>query len=124
MMIAINVILCHFHRFQLLQAGFLSYLVLPLISIMLKMTYISDIPHITYFIADMLKVSEQNVKGNGRTCVTQMRVAIYSGATYIHAYMRCMQWGESFFLSAQCVVNNQISHNHFYYRFKINMSSM
>ena len=51
MMVAIRIVLHHLHRLQLLQAGFLSDLVLALIRIVLQVTYVRDIPHVAHLIA-------------------------------------------------------------------------
>ena len=90
LMIAVGVILCYLHWFQLFQTGLLFYLVVALICIVLQMAYVSDIPHIAHLIAQMLKISEQNVERYGWSCMSQMRVAVNCRTANIHTYIWCM----------------------------------
>ena len=67
LMVAVGVVLCHLHGFQLLQTGLLGYLVLTLVGIVLQVAYIGDVAHIAYFVADMLQIAEHHVESDGRT---------------------------------------------------------
>ena len=49
--VAVGVILHHLHRFELLEARFLSNLIFAFVRIALQVSYISDITHITHLIA-------------------------------------------------------------------------
>ncbi len=83
--IAVEKILHHLHRLELLEASFLSNLVFAGIGIMLKMTYISDVTDIAHLISKMLEIAEKDIEGDGGTRMTKMRVSIYCGAADIHA---------------------------------------
>ena len=50
------------------------------------MAHIGDVPHIAHLVAQMAKVAEDDVEGNGRARVAQVRVAVDRGAADIHAY--------------------------------------
>ena len=105
LVVAVGVILRHLHRFQLFQARFLGNLVLALICIVLQVAYIGDIAYVAYFISQMLQVTEEQVECNGRTGVTQVRVAIDGRSADVHAHMRGVQRFEYFLCPAQCVVD-------------------
>ena len=49
-MVAVSIVLRHLHRLQLLQPGFLLYLVIALVGIMFHMAYICDVPHIAHLV--------------------------------------------------------------------------
>ena len=66
-MVAIGIILHHFHWLQLIQPCFFGYFILSRIGIIFQMPHIGNIPYITDFIPQMHEVPEQNIKGNGRT---------------------------------------------------------
>ena len=63
----IKVLLNHLHRFEMFEACFFLYLILTLISIIFKMTYISYVPDITDLIPKMCKIAEQQVEGDCRS---------------------------------------------------------
>src|SRR5574344_1912332 len=98
-MIAICVILRNLHWFKLFKTSFLLNLVIALISIMLKMTYISDIANISHLIALMFKIAEQYVESYRRTCMSKMRVTINSRSADIHTNIRSSQRFEQLFMS-------------------------
>ena len=66
LMVAVGVVLGNLHGFQLLQTGFLGNLVLALVGIMLQMAYIRNVAYIAHFIAQMLQITKQQIKGDGR----------------------------------------------------------
>ena len=68
--IAVHIILYHFHGLQLFQAGLFGNLVLSIIRIVLQMTYIGDVTDITYLVTQMGKITEQDIESNGRTCMS------------------------------------------------------
>ena len=103
--VAVGVILCHFHRLQLFQAGFLGYLVLAFVGIVFQMAHVGDIAHIAHLIAQVLEVAEQQVERDGRACVSQMRVAVDGGAADVHPHVGGVQGFENFFLPVQGVVD-------------------
>src|SRR5574344_6511 len=50
----VGIILCHLHRFKLFETRLLRYLVLTLVSIMLQMSHIGYVAHITHFVTYVL----------------------------------------------------------------------
>ena len=67
MMIAVGVILRYLHRLKLFQACLLLNLVVAFVGIMLKMSHVGDVAHIAHLISQMLEITEEDVKRDGRT---------------------------------------------------------
>ena len=110
--IAIGVELSHFHRFELLQTSLLRDLVLALVGIVFEVTYVGDITHVAHLVALRFEVTEQQVEGDCGAGVTQMRIAIYGGATDIQPYKWRVVGCELLFLARKSVVKHQFSfHN-------------
>ena len=105
--IAVGVILRYLHWLKLLQACLLLDLVVAVVCIVLQVSHIGDVAHIAHLVADMLEITEQNVEGDGRTCVSEMWIAVDSGAAYIHAHVWSMQRLEQLLLSGERIVDNQ-----------------
>ncbi|MNL73110.1 hypothetical protein D3C87_1985230 [compost metagenome] len=82
-----------FHGLQFLQQGFLTYFIFCLSSFFFKVTCISDITYITYFITKMLQVAVYHIKSNIRPGMSQMRLTGNSRTTYIQTDMA---WGYGF----------------------------
>ena len=61
-MVAVGVVLCHFHRLELLKACLLGNLVLAGVGVVLQVTHIGDVAHVAHLIAQVLEVAEQHVK--------------------------------------------------------------
>ena len=77
------------------------------VSVVLKMTYVGDVAHVSDLVAQMLQIAEEYVECYCRTCVTKMCVAIDSRAADIHSYVRSMKRFEAFFLAVQSIVYEQ-----------------
>ena len=107
-MIAVQIVLYHLHRFELLYARFFGYLVFAFIGIVLKMSYIGYVAYITHFIAEVTEIAVKNVECYGRTCMSEMTFAIYCRTAYIHAYTSFMYWYEAFFVAGNGVVYRQV----------------
>ena len=105
MMIAIGVILCYLHRFELFEASFLLYLVVTLVGIMLEVAHIGDITYITHLIAEMLEITEKDIECDCRTGMSKMRIAIYGRSADIHSDIWRMYRFETLFLSAERIIN-------------------
>ena len=60
-----------------------------------------------HLVAQVLQIAEENIEGDGRTGVAQMRIAVDGGAADIHAHVRGVQRLEAFFLSCQCIVDDK-----------------
>ena len=102
---AIRVVLRHFHGLELFQASLLGNLVLSLIRIMLQMTNVRDVSHITHLVADMLEITEKQVERDGRPSVSEVRITIDSRAADIHADSSRIERFEEFLLPAQGIIN-------------------
>ena len=59
LVVAVDVVLCHFHRFELLQTGFLCDFVFAVIRIMFQMAYVGDIAYVTHLVAYVGEVTEK-----------------------------------------------------------------
>jgi hypothetical protein len=55
----------------------------------------------------MLQIAEHDVEGDGRPCMTQMRVAIDCWTADVHADIRGMKGFEALFLTGERIVDNQ-----------------
>ena len=93
-MVAVSVILCHFHGLELLEACLLGNLVLALISIVLEVAYVGNVAHIAHLVAQLLQVAEKHVERDRRPGVSQMGVAIDRGAADVHAHHRLIEGHE------------------------------
>ncbi len=100
----IGIILGHLHGFQLLQPCFLGYFVLAFVGIMLQMPHIGNISHIAHLVAQIAQITEEQVKRYGRTCMTQMGIAINRWAAYIHAHTPFMQGLEKFLSTRKRII--------------------
>ena len=106
-MVAVGVVLCHFHGLELLEARLLGNLVLALVGVMLEMADVGDVAHVAHLVAQLLQVAEQHVEGNGRTGMTQVRVAIDRGAADVHAHHRLVQRHEVLLASGEGIVDEK-----------------
>ena len=110
--VADGVVLHHFHRFQLLQTGFLSDFVFAFVSVVFQVAYIGNVTNVAHFISQLLEVAEQDIEGDGRTSVSQVCVAIYSRTAYVHAHMRGIERNKLLFSATKSIINGQfIFHN-------------
>ena len=94
---AVGVILRHFHRFELFKACFFGNLVFPLVGIVFQMPHVGDVAHIAHLVAEVLKVAEEEVESDGRTCVSEMRVTIDRRAANVHSHTAFVEGLENFF---------------------------
>ena len=72
---------------EVLEARLLGDLVLALVGVVLEVSDVGDVAHVTHLVTQGLEVAEQQVEGDRRACVAQVGVAIDRGAADIHAYM-------------------------------------
>ena len=87
LVVAVGVVLRHLHGLQLLEASLLGYLVLALVGVVLQVPHIGDVAHVAHLVALVTQVAEQYIEGYGGTSMPQVRVAIYGGATDVHAHV-------------------------------------
>ena len=109
-MVAVGVVLCHLHGFQLLEAGLLGNLVLALVSIVLQMSHVGDVTHIAHLVADVPQIAVQDIERDGRAGMAEMAVAIHRGSAHIHAHMVGRDGFEKLFLMRKSIVNQQLLH--------------
>ena len=102
--VTLGVVVGNLHRLQLLKAGLLSNLILAIIGILLQVAYVGDVTHVAHLVAQRLQVAEQEVEGYGRTCVTQVWIAIYSRSTNIHSYVFRVDWLERLLATCERIV--------------------
>jgi hypothetical protein len=91
--------LYHFHRLKLLQTSLLCDLVLTLVSIVLKVSHVSDVAHITHLVAKVLEEFHEHVVGDSRTGVTEMCVTVNGRAADVKTNMSFVDRLENLFLS-------------------------
>ena len=96
------------HWLKLLKACLLCNLVFAGVGIMLKMTYISNIPYISYLVTQIVEVTEKHVECYRRACMTQMRRAIYCRAAYIKPDIGGMQRLKNLFLARKSVIYHKL----------------
>jgi hypothetical protein len=82
-MVPEGVELCDLHRFELIEPCELGYLVFTGVGIELEVSDIGDVTDVPDFEAEMGEVSEEDVEGDGRSCMSEVRIAIDGGATDI-----------------------------------------
>lgn len=100
-MIAQRIGLDNLHRLKLLEPCLLCYLVLALVSVVLQMADVGDIPHIAHLVAEMPQKLLQDIIRNSRTCMPEMGVAIYGRSADIHSDTAFIYRYELFFLSGK-----------------------
>lgn len=59
LVVAVDVILRHFHRLELFQTGFFRDFVFAVVGIVLQVAYIGNVAHVAYLVADMREVAEK-----------------------------------------------------------------
>ena len=98
-MVAVGVILDDLHRLQLLQPGFLSYLVLAFVGVVLEVTHIGDVTHVAHLVAEVHQIPVEYVERDCRAGVSQMGVTVHGRTADIHAYVSFVQRFEGFFVT-------------------------
>ena len=116
-MVAVEIMLHHLHRLELLETCFFGNLVLALVGIMLEMAHVGDIADVAHLVAEMAQIAEEDVESDGGTGVSQMAVAVHRRAAHVHAYPLRMYGAEQFLAARQGVVDGQIIL--FYHFFRI-----
>ena len=89
-MVAGQVVLHHFHRFELFEACLLRNLVLAVVGIMFEVTYVGDVADVAHLVAEVTEIAEKYVEGDCRTCVTEMAVAVDGRTADIHPDLSLM----------------------------------
>ena len=99
LVVAVYIILNHFHRLQFIETGLFSYFVFTCIGIIFEMSHIGYIPHIAYFISQVTKVAKKDIEGDGRPGMSQVWIAVYSGTTHIHSHIGSMERNKFLFFT-------------------------
>ena len=87
-MITVGVKLDDFHRFQLIQFGFLFNFIFTVITVVGQVTDICNIPDIPDFIAEVLQIPEKDIEGNGRAGMSQVGISVNSRSADVKSYKR------------------------------------
>ena len=83
-MITVHIYLNNLHRFNVFLPGFFLNPVFTFSkSLIFKMSYISNVPHISYLILKMGKITEQQIENYCRTGMSEMSITVNSGSAYI-----------------------------------------
>ena len=82
--VAVEVELHHLHRLELFEASLLGNF--ALVGIVFQVTYVGDIAHISHLITECGEIAIEHVESDGRTSVTEVRVAINGGTAHIHTH--------------------------------------
>ena len=98
-MIAVEIVLHYFHRLKLLDAGFLGNLVFAVVGVVFEVPDVGDVTDITHLVAEMLQVALDDVKGYGRTGMSEVSVAIDRRPAHIHSDRTFMERFECFFIA-------------------------
>ena len=109
-MVAQGVGLHDLHRLQLLQAGLLRNLVLPLVGVVLQVSHVGDVAHVAHLVAEVAEKFAQHVIGHARAGVAEMGVAIDGGTAYIHAHMAGVDRLEELFAAGQGIGDEEFAH--------------
>jgi hypothetical protein len=102
--VAVHLVLHHFHGFEGFQSGLHQDLVLSFVRIIFQVSYIGDITNIPHFIAQVLEIPEEYIKGYGLARVTQVSITINSGTTGIETNKRRINGFKSLLFPGQGVV--------------------
>ena len=105
LVIAVGIVLRDLHGLELLQARLLLDLVVTFVGVVLKMTHISDVAHVANLVSQMLQIAEEHVESNGRTGMTQVRIAVDSRSANIHTHVRGVQRLEELLAAGERIIN-------------------
>jgi hypothetical protein len=105
---AIQILLNHLHRLQMLESCLLFYLVLSLIGIILEVPHVGYVAYIPDFILKICKVTEQHVECHSWTGMAKMRMAVNRRAADIHSYKWGMKRFEEFLFAGEAVIDGEV----------------
>ena len=104
LVVAVCVVLRHFHRLQLLQACFFLNFVLSLVGVVLQVPHVGDVSHVAHPVSQVAQVAEQHVERDGRASMSEVRIAVDSRTAHIHTDIRLVQRHELFLFSGERVI--------------------
>ena len=99
-----GIILRDLHRLELLETGFLGDLVLALVGIVLEVADVGDVAHVAHLIARRFQIAKQQVERNGRTRMSQMRIAVNGGTADVQTDERRLERFEALFAARKRIV--------------------
>ena len=85
--VATRVVLHDLHRLELFDACTLGDLVLALVGVVLEVAHVGDVADVAHLVSEVGEVAEEDVEGDGRTGVAEVRIAVDGGSADIHAHM-------------------------------------
>ena len=102
--VTVGIILRDLHRLELLETGFLGDLVLALVGIVLEVADVGDVAHVAHLIARRFQIAKQQVERNGRTRMSQMRIAVNGGTADVQTDERRLERFEALFAARKRIV--------------------
>ena len=106
----VGVFLHQLHGFQFFEQGLAGDLIDRFTAFFLKMPGIGNVTYIPHFVAEVLQVAVHHIKRYVRTGMAHMTFAADCGSADIHAHMTGCNGFEFFFLTAQGIIDSQVTH--------------
>ena len=101
---AIGVVLRHLHRLQLFESCLFGDFILTLVGIVLQMAHVGNVSYVAHLVAQMFEVTENEVESDGRTCMSQMGIAVNGRAANIHPHVSGIDGFEKFLAPCERVI--------------------
>ena len=102
-MVALGVGLDDFHRFELLEAGLLRYLVLSFVGVVLEVADVRYVADVAHLVAEVLEKAEQDVVGDARPGVAEVGFTIDGWTADVHPDVAGMYGCEEFLFAGKGV---------------------
>jgi hypothetical protein len=99
-----GVILYHLHGLEFLQPGFAGDLVFSRIRVVFQVSHICYVADIPDFITQLFQKSNKYIINHTRTGMSQVGVAVYSGAADIKTHMSGNKWLKFFLFPGKGIV--------------------
>ncbi len=106
--VAIEVVLYHFHRLELFEASLLCNFVFAVVCIVFQVSDVGDVAHIAYLVSQVAQIAQYDVKSYGGAGVTQVCIAVHRRTTDVHTHERSVQRLERLLAAAHRVVDAQV----------------
>ena len=103
--VAVEIVLHHLHRLQLLQPRLLGDFVFPLVGVMLQVAYVGDVAHVAHLKAKVGEVAVDDVEGNRGAGVAEVAVAVDRRAADVHPDPPLVERPEIFLVALERVIN-------------------
>src|SRR5450759_264147 len=89
------------------KTRFLFNLIFTFVSVVFKVSDISNIADTANFVLQICQISEQQVESNSRAGMSEMGIAINGWTTNIETNKWRMKWLKEFFFSGKAVINEK-----------------